>query len=217
MSKFRWFTNGEITIKVYENQEVPHGYHKGRTFNTNPWNKGLTKDNSEAVRKLTDKRNATLKEHPHTSWNKGLTKETNASLQRVSQKVSKARKGKAPWNKGIPMREESKKKLSDKNKGKNSWCKGLTKDSDSRLQSISNKLTGHPYWTKDSDKAKEKEYITKRKNNSFNSSKAEIQLQKKLVEVFGKCDVVRQYFDRERYPFKCDFYIKSIDLFIELH
>ena len=37
----------------------------------------------------------------------------------------------------------------------------------------------------------------------------------KLVNIFGIDDVVRQYYDKDRYPFHCDFYIKSKDLFIE--
>ena len=35
--------------------------------------------------------------------------------------------------------------------------------------------------------------------------------------MFGSDNVVYNYFDKERYPFKCDFYIPSEDLFIELH
>ena len=37
----------------------------------------------------------------------------------------------------------------------------------------------------------------------------------KLVNIFGSDDVIRQYYDKDRYPFHCDFYIKSKDLFIE--
>ena len=34
---------------------------------------------------------------------------------------------------------------------------------------------------------------------------------------FSADDICRQYRDEERYPFNCDFYIKSLDLFIELN
>ena len=37
-----------------------------------------------------------------------------------------------------------------------------------------------------------------------------------LIDVFGEHDVIRQYKD-PRYPYCCDFYIKSLDLFIELN
>lgn len=51
---------------------------------------------------------------------------------------------------------------------------------------------------------------------AFPSSKAEDVLYDRLVEVFGEGDVRRQYADA-RYPFPCDLYIPSRDLFIELN
>lgn len=56
---------------------------------------------------------------------------------------------------------------------------------------------------------------TKRKNNTFNVSKPEEECYKILCVVYGKKDVKRQYNKDSRYPFLCDFYIKSKDLFIE--
>lgn len=63
---------------------------------------------------------------------------------------------------------------------------------------------------------KEKEYETKRKNNSFNTSNPENEMYKDLCNQYGEEDVIHQYRD-ERYPYVCDFYIKSLDLFIELN
>ena len=40
---------------------------------------------------------------------------------------------------------------------------------------------------------------------------------KQLLSCFQKNDVEREYDEDERYPFKCDFYIKSKDLFIEVN
>ena len=37
------------------------------------------------------------------------------------------------------------------------------------------------------------------------------------LENYDKDDIIRQYFDKDRYPYKCDFYIKSEDKFIEVH
>lgn len=51
------------------------------------------------------------------------------------------------------------------------------------------------------------------KNKTFNSSKPEELIYSLLSNTFS--DVKRQYFDQERYPFACDFYIPSLDLFIE--
>lgn len=55
---------------------------------------------------------------------------------------------------------------------------------------------------------------TKRKNKTFGTSIPENKTYKLLLNKFDKDDIIRQYKD-ERYPFNCDFYIKSIDLFIE--
>ena len=57
---------------------------------------------------------------------------------------------------------------------------------------------------------------TKRTHKTFNKSKYEEYLYKKLLDIFGIDDIYRQYQDN-RYPFRCDFYIKSLDLFIEVN
>lgn len=54
---------------------------------------------------------------------------------------------------------------------------------------------------------------TKRKNHTFNTSKIEIESFNTLKEKFT--DAIYQYKDKERYPFVCDFYIPSMDTFIE--
>lgn len=55
-----------------------------------------------------------------------------------------------------------------------------------------------------------------RKNNSFNRSNMENNLYYYLLNYF-KEDIKRNYSDSVRYPFKCDFYIPSKDLFVELN
>ena len=64
---------------------------------------------------------------------------------------------------------------------------------------------------------RDKAVATKRKNNTFNTSKTENDIYKKLCEEFGKENVIRNFKDKLRYPYYCDFYIKSEDLFIELN
>ena len=59
----------------------------------------------------------------------------------------------------------------------------------------------------------QKEISTKRKNGTFNTSKSEQQTYELLKTKIK--DVEYQYKDNERYPFNCDFYIPSFDLFIE--
>lgn len=57
-----------------------------------------------------------------------------------------------------------------------------------------------------------KGFETKKKNNSYKKSDTEDLSYQKLIEVYH--DTIRQYRSRE-YPFYCDFYIPSIDLYIE--
>lgn len=55
---------------------------------------------------------------------------------------------------------------------------------------------------------------TKRKNKTFGTSIPEEKTYQLLLKYFDKLDIIRQY-KEIRYPFNCDFYIKSLDLFIE--
>lgn len=61
----------------------------------------------------------------------------------------------------------------------------------------------------------QKKYNTMKRNHSFTSTKAEDRMYEELIKLYDKDDIKRQYKDLERYPFMCDFYIKSKDLFIE--
>ena len=61
---------------------------------------------------------------------------------------------------------------------------------------------------------KQKEYETKRKNGTFNTSKPEDLYYEYLLSLYTEDDIIRQY-SSEVYPFACDFYIKSKDLYIE--
>ena len=60
----------------------------------------------------------------------------------------------------------------------------------------------------------QKIYETKKKNGSYGKSKEEDYLYNVLVEIYGKDNVERQY-SSDLYPFACDFYIISEDLYIE--
>ena len=69
----------------------------------------------------------------------------------------------------------------------------------------------HPEIIKESIK---KTILTKRKNNTFNTSKSEDELYTLLKQKYP--DIKRNYNSDRRYPYMCDFYIPSKDLFIEL-
>lgn len=64
-----------------------------------------------------------------------------------------------------------------------------------------------------------KRYETMRKNGTlgFIESKPEKELYSKLCAQYGEENIIKQYFDKDRYPFKCDFYIIPEDKFIELN
>lgn len=65
---------------------------------------------------------------------------------------------------------------------------------------------------KNSEEIKKKQYNTKKKNNSFNSSKPEKKFETKLRKLFP--DLKTQYKSKV-YPFSCDYYIPELDLYIE--
>lgn len=111
------------------------------------------------------------------------------------------------------------------------WNKGLKKETNESVAKISKSKLGHQ--VSDEARAKiskahkgkkvpedklyiqlTKQYLTKKKNNSFNKSKPEEEFYTYLLKENTNKTIFRQYKD-ERYPFYCDFYIKEDDLFIE--
>lgn len=69
---------------------------------------------------------------------------------------------------------------------------------------------------KDRSLSYEISWETKRKNHTCNYSKPEERFFEYLCVKYGKSNVYRQY-KEPRYPFFCDFYIKSLDIFVELN
>lgn len=213
----KFFTDGIKTIKLNEGDPIPSGFYPGRTFNAKPWNKGLTKtDDPRIAQNIEHMRETRIKNKSFNSWNKGLTKETSESLRIVAEKISAATQGRTAWNKGKKASEQQKKLQSEAMKGHIPWNKGLTKDINDSLKSSSVKLTGHECYVKDWDSAKLKAYNTKKQNKSFNTSKPEAELINYLINKYGEDDIIHPYRD-DRYPYNCDAYIKSLDLFIELN
>lgn len=95
-------------------------------------------------------------------------------------------------------------KINRANKIKNTW----NNKSNDELNIISNKRK-ELYKIND---IKNKQYNTKKKNNSFHKSKVEDEVYTILINKF--IEVKRQYKSKE-YPFACDFYIPEKDLYIE--
>lgn len=152
------------------------------------------------------KSKAELRDYSHV-WNKELTKDTDARLQAMSARISEI-------NKNMPQHTRDKISKS---------VILLWKDDKYRAQQLSHRQ-GKPAWNKGlvgvyhwTEEQREKHNATKRKNKTFNTSKSEEAYYNYLVDTYGKDDIIRQYRDKERYPFHCDFYIISLDKFIELN
>lgn len=188
------------------------------------WNKGLTAETDERVAKNVQATKRTRTERGnYVAWNRGLTKDTDPRVQYNYERTVEGMIEKygvpnnslrtdiehVAWNKGLTKETDDRmKKASDNHIGVTAWNKGLTEDTDSRMKQCAD--SGR------SETCKRLRYLTRKKNGTFNSSSQEEKYYKKLCDIFGDEDVMPQYTDG-RYPFNCDFYVKSLDLFIELN
>ena len=64
---------------------------------------------------------------------------------------------------------------------------------------------------------KERWLNTLKTNGTFNSSNQEDRFYESLLTILTPHEIERNYNEDKRYPFSCDFYIKPLDLFIELN
>lgn len=149
------------------------------------------------------------------------------SFQRGTIKMVKTRKSiednglDSFHNAGLKGKE---KRLNDiDNFGRNSYDRQVLKtkqinieqfgvDNYSKTEAYKNKFKDSLYV----EKIVKKRYNTMKKNKSFNRrSKSEIRCFELLKTKFP--DVEHSYYNKERYPFNCDMYVPSQDLFIECH
>lgn len=218
-TKFKFYNNGTKTIKVYKGQDIPDGYVLGQLKKRVAWNKGLNAETDERVKINSERSHKTRKENgTYIAWNKGLTKEDCPSLGGKEGK-NNPMYGKHPnaWNKGLTKEtNESVNKISQSNKGKEAWNKG--KHSKGRTMTQKEK----EFYTEmfRSEEFKQRKYETMKNNGTLGKNKmtkAEIKYYESLLTKYDENDIVCQYFDKERYPFRCDFYIKSEDMFIEVN
>ena len=146
------------------------------------------------------------------------------------------KKGRETWNKGLPMSDEAKQKLSEKKQGltlseeakqqkklneintriqnSGSLEESYKQAQQKRSDTISKLIEDNSNYIQDIVK---KGFKTKMLNGTYQSSKPEELFYSRLLEIFDEQDIIRQYLDKGRYPYHCDFYIKSLDLFIELN
>lgn len=115
-------------------------------------------------------------------------------------------------NKSTEERLSQAKKISNSIKN---WHKNLTSE---KIKEMKEKMVlAHKNRSLEEIKLiQQKTYETKKRNGTLlnNQSKAEEQVYQLLLIKFPSKDIERQY-RSNKFPFKCDFYIKSLDLYIE--
>lgn len=114
--------------------------------------------------------------------------------------------------------KEVREKISNSQKGKPKPLKGRAIDTCFKPNNIpwNKDKVGLQHWT---DEQFHKYQTTMSKKGWFGTkpTKNEINVYNDLIKQYSINDIVCQYYDKDRYPFKCDFYIKSVDLFIEVN
>lgn len=123
-----------------------------------------------------------------------MTNLTDSRVATRSQKISQSLIGRVGTNLGKHFTDEHKKNISNALKGQKRG-----KLSAERHKTFVQKCDS-----------------TRRRNHTFNTSKAESQMCEALKIQYSGCTVLTQYKDT-RYPFNCDFYVVEKDLFIELN
>ena len=205
---YKWYNNGNIEGKF---AECPAGWNIGRL--------PVSEETKEKNRQSQYKRYKDVEERKKTSQIMKEYYEKNPEKKKqISEKlkikyenedmrkyISRCVKKFYDGNKSV--REKLSKIMSDKMK------KYYEKEESHEVQRKAQKLfcLNNPEFKRNPE-ILQKRYNTLQKNNSFNTSKFEEEAYKLLVDKFG--DVKRQY-KSEKYPFSCDFYIPSLDLYIE--
>lgn len=218
-----WYNNGIQEIQIGYDEEIPDGYIRGRLPRTAEQREiSLTKFRNTLINKSQEekdlsniKRSNSLK---ISYANKSDDEKRQIVARRVATMNSKSDEEKAAYRK----------RLSDssigKNKGKEPWNKGLTKDTDERVALNAEHTAKSSIERIKRVRESDPEYFNRWRssinqkmhdNGTLNTSLQEENYYKILVSKYGEDGVIRQYFDRDRYPFNCDFYIPSEDLFIE--
>lgn len=229
--KKTYYTNGTNEIRLCEDDKIPDGWYKGRVKST------ITTKDCIWINNGNEARFINKSDDIPYGWTKGRLKE-HLNLEKTHQTVlSKNYKhytdGVKDYlfseNDDIPknlvlgrpkMSDEQKRKCSESHKGLHH-----TEESKKKISENSNNNREKAYNTIIHSFGSIENFYkhihelgdnTKRKNNTFNASTPENEMYKYLCETYQKENVFRNY-KCERYPFRCDFYIKSIDKFIELN
>lgn len=191
-----WVNNGIDQKTIPKESEVPTGWFRGRLPVTDDWRKNLSKSHTGQIiiTNGTEERHINQTDEIPNGWYRGKTDDTKT-------RMSKANVGKFNITNGKVM-----KRVDSLDNIPIGWRRGNVDVSEETRKKLSISCS--------SEQKQRKTNETKKKNKSFNTSQPEEKYYQLLIEEYGVDDVVRQYRDK-RYPFDCDFYIKSKDLFIE--
>ena len=200
---------GNVEKRIYKNELAKYlddGWLKGASEEhkrrnsaakkgKSSWNKGKS-PNAQYRANISNTLKQKYQNGEISVWNKGLTLD-DERVKHYSDKckITKIKKyGSASPMFNKPMSDEHKAKIAKSNKGK------------------TRKLSPDKLIIKTT-----KQYLTRKKNNTFNVSSNEIKLYEDLLKMYDSKTICKQYKDDKRYPFYCDFYVVEDDLFIELN
>lgn len=157
----------------------------------------------EKVMKRTDEERKKISEsfrifHQNMSEHK---KQTRAEKISINSKIERASRTKERWKEMVRKRKETfnLKSIDELNDIYSRISKSVKEVMNARNSQEWNKII-------------EKQFETKKQNNSFSTSKPEEEIYNKLLLKFS--NVIRQH-KTEEYPFHSDFYIPELDLYIE--
>lgn len=220
MGKTYTIINNGIEQKQIKNEfleeYLSQGWSIGRLHE--PWNKGLTIEDERVLKNI---------KHSKRTW----SNKSDNEIEEWKEKLRQANSGKKWTQDAIAKRSETRKKngfipSKEQREKTSEKLKGHLVSQETR-DKISKANMGHPGIPCSDEKRKylsilhsSEEYQArqnkiKKQNGTLNTSKPEQRVREMLIYAFGD-DIEYSYRD-ERYPYNCDFYIKSLDLFIELN
>lgn len=171
-----------------------------------------------------DKWKQIVSKNSEKMW-KNMTEENkSAMLQKMSQsgkkrcsnmtEKQKEHRIEAFKNTWYNFSEEKKQEIKIKNRNKGLLQWQTMSEEIKEKRSIKYKNTMSQKTPEELKAIQDKIYQTKKKNNSLYQSKPEKECGLKLKEKFKD---VREQYKSEKFPFACDFYIPSLDLYIDLN
>lgn len=196
----RWYTDGKLEIQCYPGEE-PDGFNLGRLpFSTEAKVK-MSISQKEVQSRPDIKLNNSIK---HKKLWETEDYRKRLLIAQHNGWTEEARKNQSNRNLGKNLSEETKRKI------KNSM---IIKWQDNNYRNYMSNMSKECWKRED---YRENRYNSMKKNGTFNTSKEEIAMFNFLSVMYPDSAILTNYMC-DRYPFKCDFYIESIDEFIELN